>query len=73
MQTLEYRSRRSSLNGAQITFEDDGSYEIWVAATDPGKANWLDTEGHPRGTIFWRFLLPEEDPPRPETEVVTLR
>ncbi len=73
MQTLDYRSRRSSLNGAQITFEDDGSYEIWVAATDPGKANWLDTEGHSRGTIFWRFLLPEEDPPRPETEVVTLR
>lgn len=72
MQTLEYRNRRSSLNGAQIRLEDDGSYEIWVSAKDPGRSNWLDTEDHRRGTIFWRFLLPDDDPPRPGTEVVRL-
>ena len=72
MQTLEYRSRRSSLNAAQIELADDGSFEIWVSATDPGRPNWLDTEGHRRGSVFWRYLLPETDPPRATCEVVTV-
>jgi len=72
MQTLEYRGRSSSLNGAQIQYKDDGTFEIWVSAKDPGHANWLDTGSHQRGTVFWRFLLPEEDPQQPTSEVVTL-
>jgi len=72
MQTLEYRGRKSSLNGAQIQYEDDGSFEIWVSAKDPGRTNWLDTDGHYRGSIFWRFLLPDEDPEQPTSEVVTI-
>ena len=71
-QTLEYRGRKSSLNGAQIQYEDDGSFEIWVSAKDPGCTNWLDTDGHYRGSIFWRFLLPDEDPEQPTSEVVTI-
>jgi hypothetical protein len=72
MQTLEYRGRRSSLNGTQIHLADDGSFEIWVSAKDPGHPNWLDTESHRRGSVFWRFLLPEADPAQPTSEVVTL-
>lgn len=72
MQTLEYRGRQSSLNGEQIHREDDGSFEIWVSAKDPGHPNWLDTDSHRRGSVFWRFLLPEEDPDQPTSEVVTL-
>lgn len=72
MQTLEYRGRRSSLNGAQIHLEDDGSYEIWVSAKDPGHPNWLDTDSHRRGSVFWRFLLPDADPEQPTSEVVSL-
>ena len=72
MQTMEYRDRRSSLNGAQIELEDDGSYEIYISARDPGHANWLDTDSHGRGSIFWRFLLPDEDPPQPACEVIVL-
>ena len=72
MQTLEYRGRRCALNGAQIELEDDGSFEIWVSAKDPGHPNWLDTDSHERGTVFWRFLLPEDDPEQPSSEVVTL-
>lgn len=72
MQTLDYRNRRSSLNQNQIVPEADGSYRIVVAHSDPGVPNWLDVEGHERGTIFWRFLLPETDPPKPVTEVVKL-
>ena len=72
MQTLEYRNRRSSLNQEQIHLEADGTYRIVVAHSDPGVPNWLDTEGHTHGSIFWRFLLPETDPTRTTCEVVPL-
>ena len=32
--------------------------------------NWLDTAGHRRGTIFWRLLLPEDQPETPRCSVV---
>lgn len=70
MQTLDYRNHRSSLNAAQIVPEADGSYRIVIAHRDPGVPNWLDTGGHRRGKIFWRFLLPETDPPKPECTVM---
>ena len=72
MQTLEYRGRTSSLNADQITVNDDGSFEIWVCAEDPGHPNWLDTDSHRRGSIFWRYLLPESDPDLVTAEVVSL-
>jgi hypothetical protein len=72
MQTLEYRSRRSSLNQSQIQTEPDGRYRIVIAHKDPGVPNWLDCEGHRTGTIFWRYLLPETDPTRTECKVVPL-
>ncbi len=72
MQTLEYRSRTSSVNAAQLELEGNGSYRIVIAARDPGVPNWLDTEGHPEGSIFWRFLLPDSDPPKPECVVMAV-
>ncbi len=72
LQTLEYRTRRSSLNKEQIQPEPDGTYRIVVAHADPGVANWLDTGGHTGGSIFWRFLLPDADPSRTECRVVPL-
>jgi hypothetical protein len=70
MQTLDYSTRRSSLNAAQMDLGEEGSYRIVISAQDPGVANWLDTGGHRRGTIFWRFLLPELDPETPRCTVV---
>ncbi|HEX7409943.1 MAG TPA: DUF1214 domain-containing protein [Candidatus Binatia bacterium] len=61
LQTLEYRFRRTSLNRQQMTFESDGSFRVVIAHRNPGVANWLDTEGHMLGTIFWRILLPESE------------
>jgi hypothetical protein len=72
MQTLEYRSRRSSLNQAQMQLEPDGHYRIVIAHKDPGVPNWLDCDGHLTGTIFWRFLLPETDPIRTECVVLPI-
>mgnify|MGYP000170897802 CR=1 FL=1 len=31
---------------------------------------WIDPAGLRTGMIFWRFLLPEENPPPIETELV---
>ena len=72
MQTLDYRTRRQALNQAQIVPESDGSYRIVISAQDPGVANWIDTGGHRRGTVFWRFLLPESDPETPRCRVVNV-
>lgn len=69
---FEYRDRRVSLNRAQTKLEPDGSYRMVLAARDPGVPNWLDTEGHRRGMIFWRFLLPEETPEKARCRVVPL-
>ncbi|MEX1007612.1 MAG: DUF1214 domain-containing protein [Acidimicrobiia bacterium] len=70
MQTLDYRSRRSSLNSAQMELGPGGEYRLVISERDPGVANWLDTGGHRRGTMFWRFLLPKEDPETPRCRVV---
>lgn len=70
MQTLDYRSHRCSLNAEQIETDADGRYRIVISAEDPGVPNWLDTAGHRRGTIFWRFLLPDTDPEQPRCRVV---
>lgn len=60
MHSFDYRYRRVSLNRKQAKLEADGSFKIVLAAKDPGVPNWLDTEGRMSGTVFWRFLLPEQ-------------
>jgi hypothetical protein len=72
MQTLEYRTRRSSLNSEQIVTDTDGAYRIVISERDPGVPNWLDVGGHRRGTIFWRFLLPDGQPDTPRCRVYTV-
>jgi hypothetical protein len=72
MQTLDYRSRQSSLNAAQMELDEKGNYRIVISEQDPGVPNWLDTGGHRRGTIFWRFLLPDLDPETPRCKVMSI-
>ncbi len=72
LQTLDYEERSVSLNRAQTVLDEDGNFEMIVAHRDPGRPNWLDTEGRPYGIMFWRFQLPEGDIPPLETEVITL-
>ncbi len=70
LQTPPYRYRRVSLNRRQVRYERDGSFQIVVAHRDPGVPNWIDAAGLRTGMIFWRFLLPEEEVPPIEAEVV---
>jgi hypothetical protein len=72
MQTLEYRSRQSSLNSEQMVTDENGHYRIVISDSDPGVPNWIDTCGQRRGTIFWRFLLPEEQPETPRCKVMSV-
>ncbi len=73
LQTAPYRYRRVSLNRRQVRYEKDGSFEIVVAHRDPGVPNWIDPAGLRTGMIFWRFLLPEEEVPPIQAEVVDVR
>ena len=76
LQAFEYRDRTVSLNRKQIRTDADGRYRVICSMRDPrpegSTDNWLDTEEHGRGTIFWRFLLPEGTPEKPECQVVPL-
>jgi len=73
LHTYDYRAGQVTLNGHQMQYEDDGSWEIVVAHRDPGHPNWIETQGHTEGLLWFRWFLPDRTPERPTTEVVPLR
>lgn len=68
----DYRYRSCSLNRKQMRADGDGRFTFVVAHSDPGTPNWIDTEGHAVGTLYWRFLLPEGEIDQPRCRVVPL-
>ena len=72
MQTFDYLRGRVSLNRAQAEVGPDGEVEVVIAHRDPGRRNWLSTEGRPFGLVFWRFMLPEGPIATPTAEVIRL-
>jgi hypothetical protein len=72
LHTYNYDYERVTINGGQVAYEPDGSWEIVVAGRDPGHDNWVSTQGHPSGRIWFRWFHPDETPARPTTEVVQL-
>jgi hypothetical protein len=71
MESLDYRYHRVTVNKHTATYEDDGSVVLYVAATDPGAGNWIDTAGHADGTMCWRWIGADKHPGL-ETQVVKL-
>jgi hypothetical protein len=63
MESLDYRRHRVHLNPHTAVLEDDGSLRIVVAHRDPGVANWLETTGHDRGGMLFRWIGCDEHPP----------
>ena len=61
---------RVGLNGMQAAYEADGSWVVVIADTDPGHPNWIATQGHPAGRIWFRWFLPEHTPDEITAEVV---
>jgi len=70
LHTYNYDYERVTINGAQVRYEDDGSWVIVVSPEDPGHANWVSTAGHHEGRIWFRWFLPTETPEQPSAEVV---
>lgn len=69
-QMYDYVNRQVSRNRANTTLNADGSFTMVLAHSDPGHANWIDTEGRNLGTMFFRFFLPEGEIEKPSCEVV---
>jgi len=72
LHTYNYEYERVTINGGQVEYEDDGSWTVVIAHRDPGRPNWVSTQGHPRGRIWLRWFLPDATPEPISTEVVKL-
>jgi hypothetical protein len=53
--TLDLVDRTGSLNKAQSVANEDGTYTYVIAATDPGVANWIDSDGLSEGILTLRM------------------
>lgn len=53
--SLDYVSHQTSLTADQARTDPDGLQRFVVSARDPGVANWLETTGHQRGYIQFRW------------------
>ncbi|MCZ6463579.1 MAG: DUF1214 domain-containing protein [Proteobacteria bacterium] len=69
MESLDYRYFRISVNKHTAVYGEDGSVRIVVAHRDPGVANWIETAGHARGTMCFRWIGAAEHP-QPRTRVM---
>ena len=61
-ESLDYAARHTSLNDHQAVVDDDGVFRAVVAHQDPGVANWLDTMGHTKGPLLFRWVVAEHGP-----------
>ncbi len=48
-------NHQTSLNGAQAQVDPDGIMRIVVADQNPGLTNWVETLGHRRGYLQFRW------------------
>jgi hypothetical protein len=62
LESLDYASHQSSLNGHQAVVDSDGVFRAVVAHLDPGVPNWLDPVRHGEGSMIYRWNLAEETP-----------
>ncbi|PPE75703.1 hypothetical protein C3942_02080 [Solimonas fluminis] len=69
MESLDYRYHRIHVNKYSAQHDADGGVTIVLSQRDPGRANWLETTGHRRGTMCLRWVGAQEHI-HPETRVV---
>jgi hypothetical protein len=70
LHTYNYDYERVTINGAEVTYEPDGTWVIVVAPRRPAHPNWVSTAGHRTGRIWFRWFLPDNTPEQPQVEVV---
>lgn len=69
--SLDYINHQTSLNGTQAQADPDGKIRIVVADNSPGVTNWVETLGHGKGYLQFRWqrvsrALTEADGPTME-------
>jgi len=69
--TLDFASRLTTINNAQVRVDDDGQVRIVVSRRDPGVHNWLDTLGLEHGDLMFRVHRALQLQP-PSTRLVKL-
>ncbi|MFC7676430.1 DUF1214 domain-containing protein [Mycolicibacterium sp. GCM10028919] len=70
LHTFDFSSERTTINGAEVTYEADGSWCVVIGERDPGHPNWVSTAGRRTGLIWLRWFLPESTPSRPVCRVI---
>lgn len=53
--SLDYINHQTSLNGSQAQADPDGMIRIVVADRNPGVTNWVETLGHRKGFLQFRW------------------
>jgi hypothetical protein len=53
--SLDYINHQTSLNGTQAQSDPDGMIRIVVADRNPGVTNWVETLGHRKGFLQFRW------------------
>jgi len=69
MESLDYRYFRICINKYSARIDPDGRLTLIVSHADPGHPNWLETAGHVRGTMCFRWINSKEQV-HPVTKVV---
>ena len=69
--SLDYINHQTSLNGVQAQADPDGKIRIVVSDRNPGVTNWVETTGHRKGFLQFRWqrlsrALTEADGPTVE-------
>ena len=53
--SLDYINHQTSLNGTQAQADPDGKIRLVVCESNPGIANWVETSGHRKGFLQFRW------------------
>lgn len=74
--SLDYINHQTSLNNTQAQRDPDGHVRIVVADQNPGVTNWVETLGHRRGYLQFRWQRisrPPTESDGPKVELVDIR
>ena len=70
MESLDYRHHTIHTNNGLAALNEDSSVTVTVSAK-PQSCNWIDTAGHDKGTMLWRWTG-ATDHPIPKVEIINV-
>lgn len=70
MESLDYRYHNIHTNNEFAVLNEDGSVTVTVSSK-PQIGNWIDTAGHNKGTMLWRWTG-AKDHPIPTVELINV-